>query len=600
MTSSAITNISTYKFAPLGDLKALRRDLLDLCRRLRLGGTILLAREGINVFVAGPRVAVDELVDRLRAIPSLADIAPKYSESTHQPFRRMLVKIKREIIAFGVPEIDPAQRTSPRLPPRTLAQWLAEGKPVTLLDTRNDYEVRLGTFRGARPIGIDHFRDFPAAAARLPESLKDETIVTFCTGGIRCEKAGPYLESIGFKHVFQLDGGILKYFEETGGAHYDGECFVFDQRVGVDPALRETSSAVCFNCQTPLTVEEQQHPDYRPPHACPHCHRTPEEERAALIAKRHEAIRRATTPLPGSEPYENRRPLLAPPEAAGRTVLEMLTTLLPHHPAEEWTRACAEGRLVDRDDRPCAADDLVRPGDWYVHLQPATTEPDVDPSIRVLHEDEAILVLHKPAPLPMHPGGRYNRNTLEHILRTAFAPLQPRPAHRLDAATTGVVVCARTRKIAGRLQPQFARGEVEKTYLVRVHGHPLHDTFACDAPIASAAGDAGSRAIDAENGLTARTDFEVLRRNADGTTLLAAYPKTGRTNQIRLHLRHLGLPVCGDPGYLADGRTGPVLTPAVGDPPMCLHAWRIAFAHPLTAARVEFESPAPAWAQRRS
>lgn len=268
---SAVLNISTYKFTPLDDLPALRERLLTLTRQCALRGTILLSAEGINVFVAGTRESIDLLLGELRTVAGLADLAPKESFSGEQPFNRMLVKIKKEIIAFGVEGIDPARRPTPKLPARTLKQWLDEGRPVTLLDTRNDYEVRMGTFRGALPARIDHFREFPAAVARLPAALKDQPIVMFCTGGIRCEKAGPYLESAGFKQVHQLDGGILKYFEECGGAHYDGECFVFDRRVGVDPALRETNSVICFNCQMPLTEAEQAEPSYVPDLSCPHC-----------------------------------------------------------------------------------------------------------------------------------------------------------------------------------------------------------------------------------------------------------------------------------------------------------------------------------------
>jgi UPF0176 protein len=264
-------NISVYKFTPLADLPGLRANLLELARAQALRGTILLSTEGINLFVAGTRAGIDVLLAALRAVPGLADLQPKESVSAEQPFNRMLVKIKKEIIAFGVEGIDPARRPSARLPARTLKQWLDEGRPVTLLDARNDYEVRMGTFRGAVPAGIGHFRDFPAAVARLPAALKDQPVVTFCTGGIRCEKAGPYLEMAGFKNVHQLDGGILKYFEECGGAHYDGECFVFDRRVGVDPQLRETNSVICFNCQMPLTVAEQQHPHYVADRTCPHC-----------------------------------------------------------------------------------------------------------------------------------------------------------------------------------------------------------------------------------------------------------------------------------------------------------------------------------------
>ncbi len=272
-----IINFSAYKFAPLADLPVLKDRLKVVATAGGLKGTILLSTEGINLFVAGERPALDSLLAAIRAVPGLSDVTPKESVSASQPFHRMLVKIKREIIAFGVPGIDPARHPAPRLAPRTLKQWLDEGRPVTLLDTRNDYEVTAGTFRGARPAGIRHFRDFPRAADRLPAELKDQPVVTFCTGGIRCEKAAPYLQQVGFKQVFQLDGGILKYFEECGGAHYEGECFVFDGRVGLDPALRETSTVMCFVCRMPLSAADQAHPHYVPEKSCPHCFGRQEE-----------------------------------------------------------------------------------------------------------------------------------------------------------------------------------------------------------------------------------------------------------------------------------------------------------------------------------
>ena len=267
----AVTNIAAYKFTPLDGLPDLRSRLLELTRREGLRGTILLSGEGINLCVAGTPTAVAALLGELRAMPVLANLAVKESESAEQPFNRMLVKIKKEIIAFGIEGIDPARRPTAKLPARTLKQWLDEGRPVTLLDTRNDYEVRMGTFRGAVPAGVAHFREFPAAVGRLPVALKEQAVVMFCTGGIRCEKAGPLLEREGFKRVFQLDGGILKYFENCGGAHYDGECFVFDRRVGVDTTLRETDSVMCFACQMPLKVDEQRHPHYVADVSCPHC-----------------------------------------------------------------------------------------------------------------------------------------------------------------------------------------------------------------------------------------------------------------------------------------------------------------------------------------
>jgi UPF0176 protein len=271
--SHSFLNISSYKFTPFESdaLPAIRERLLAVCTEQKLKGTILLSTEGINLFVAGGRENVGALLTELRGVRGLADLAPKESFSDEQPFNRMLVKIKKEIIAFGIEGIDPARKPSPKLAPKTLKQWLDEGRAVTLLDTRNDYEVRLGTFKGAIDPRIDSFREFPEAVRKLPAELKRQPVVMFCTGGIRCEKAGPFMEREGFEQVFQLDGGILKYFEECGGAHYDGECFVFDRRVGVDPELKETGSVLCWNCQMPLTLAEQQDARYVYEKSCPYC-----------------------------------------------------------------------------------------------------------------------------------------------------------------------------------------------------------------------------------------------------------------------------------------------------------------------------------------
>src|SRR3569833_84658 len=307
-----IVNIAAYKFLPLTDLRSLRARLQTLCRDADLKGTILLSHEGINLFVAGVAANIERLLAELRSWPGLADLQPKLSETDHQPFRRMLVRLKKEIIAFGVEGIDPSRRTSPKLCAKERKRWLDEGRPLTLLDTRNDYEVKLGTFKNALPIGIDHFREFPEAVRKLPTHLKEQPIVMFCTGGIRCEKAGPFMEREGFKNIFQLDGGILKYFEERGGAHFKGECFVFDQRVGVDPALRETESAQCFQCLAPLTAEELEDSRYVSGKSCPYCHKTSFEQMALNIAKRQEALCRAASPLPGSVPYDNFQPKTVP------------------------------------------------------------------------------------------------------------------------------------------------------------------------------------------------------------------------------------------------------------------------------------------------
>jgi len=270
-TVSSIINLSCYKFAPLDELESRKVELLALCKEHSVKGTILLAPEGVNFFIAGTREQLDVVVGVLRGIPGLADIKPKESPSSKRPFKRMLVKVKKEIIAFGVEGVNPALKPSPKISAQQLKQWLDEGRPLTLLDTRNEYEVRMGTFTGAVPIGVMNFREFPAAVRQLPEHLKSQPVVMFCTGGIRCEKAGPFMEMEGFTNILQLDGGILKYFEEVGGKHYDGECFVFDERVGVGADLKETPSVLCFNCQMPLSRADQRHSAYVVERTCPYC-----------------------------------------------------------------------------------------------------------------------------------------------------------------------------------------------------------------------------------------------------------------------------------------------------------------------------------------
>ncbi|HZI31017.1 MAG TPA: pseudouridine synthase, partial [Candidatus Binatia bacterium] len=511
-----ILNIAAYKFVALPELRSLRARLLALCQGWGLKGTILLSTEGVNLFVAGAPDRIGLLLAELRTVPGLEDLSPKTSETEHQPFSKMLVRIKKEIIAFGVEGIEPAKRTSPKLKAKELKQWLDEGRTVTLLDARNDYEVKLGTFRDAVPIGVDHFRDFPEAARKLPPQMKEQPIVMFCTGGIRCEKAGPFMEREGFKNIFQLDGGILKYFEECGGAHYDGECFVFDQRVGLDPGLQETESRQCFRCQTPLTEADQKDPRYVPGQSCPYCFKTPAEQMALTIARRHEAIRQAVTPLPGSQPCENYKSVNVPKDCDGATLLEVLCRVVKHLSREYWERECANGLVVNLNHEPVAAAQIVRAGERYRHLFPNVVEPDVNGTIEILHEDEALIVVNKPAPLPMHAGGRFYRNTLRHILGLVYHPQKPYPAHRLDANTTGIVLVTRTRHFAGKLQPQFTRGSVEKLYLVRVQGRPVSDEFFCDAPISTESGELGSRTVDEAAGQAARTEFRVLEKKSDG------------------------------------------------------------------------------------
>ena len=591
----AVTNISTYRFAELSGLKDLREQLTAACKSWNLKGTILLSTEGINLFVAGAAESIDRLLALLRAIPGLEALEPKVSISDKQPFNRMLVRVKKEIISFGMESIRPANYTSPKIAAAELKRWLDEGRPVTLLDTRNDYEVKLGTFKGAIIPNINTFREFPNAVRKLPEALKDQPVVMFCTGGIRCEKAGPFMENEGYRNIYQLDGGILKYFEECGGDHYDGECFVFDQRVGVDPGLRESGHALCFACQAPLDAADQEDPRHVEGVSCPHCFKSAPERMEERIAEIQAAIAAATCPLPGSLPLENRRPVNIPAAHDGRTLLEALVEIFPQIPAAEWEARCDAGRFQNYGGSVRGKDHRVRAGERVVQIFPPDTEPPVSADIRVLYEDEAILVVHKPAPLPMHASGRFHRNTLQHFLNLAYAPKYPRPVHRLDANTTGLVLFARTRHFCRLLQRQFLEGSVDKRYLVRALGHPPQDRFFSEAPISAEPDIMGTRGIDELDGLPSRTDFELIERCADGSSLLEATLGTGRTNQIRVHLWQLGFPVAGDPAYLTKQQLGDTQTLAPGAPPLQLHAWKLAFQHPLTGNPMRLETERPAW-----
>ena len=271
--SRRIINIAAYKFVPLDDLAPLRDTLLHQGNAHQLKGTILLSPEGINLFLAGTRCGIDTFLKQLRGDARFADLAVKESISDYQPFRDYRVRLKKEIITLRVPGIDPGTRTSPRLSAWELKRWLDEGKPVTLLDARNRFEVEIGTFKNAVDLKLGHFTDFPDAVKTLPEELKQQPIVTFCTGGIRCEKAGPVLENQGFQQVWQLDGGILKYFEECGGEHFDGECFVFDHRVSLDSQLQESAYKECFCCRAILNQEDQQSEYYMISKSCPLCYK---------------------------------------------------------------------------------------------------------------------------------------------------------------------------------------------------------------------------------------------------------------------------------------------------------------------------------------
>lgn len=239
-----VLNISAYLFTHLDDPQQVRSDLAARAAQSRLKGTILLAHEGINLFLAGEETALRTFLDALREDPRLADLEAKESWSAVQPFQRLKVKVKNEIIRMDHPMIRPAGGRAPAVSPVVLRTWLDQGyddsgRPVVLLDTRNAFEVGYGTFTDALDLGITKFTEFPEAVRARSDDLRDSTVVSFCTGGIRCEKAALHLQDLGLEHVFQLDGGIIKYFEEVGEAHFDGDCFVFDEREALTPALHQ-------------------------------------------------------------------------------------------------------------------------------------------------------------------------------------------------------------------------------------------------------------------------------------------------------------------------------------------------------------------------
>lgn len=263
-------NLSGYAFIKLNNLEDLKGRLKTYCRNLGLKGTILLSQEGINVFIAGTREIVETFNNSLAEF-QLPRLHFKESPSDALPFKRMLVKIKSEIITMGVDHIDPEQHPAPYISPETLKEWYETGKAFIILDTRNDYEVKCGKFKNAVDFNITQFTDFPRACETLPPEWKDKPIVTYCTGGIRCEKAAPFLQSIGYENVYQLEGGILNYFERCQNDHYDGECFVFDKRIAVGSDLNESTTVQCFQCRMPVTKAEQNSPDYKVGEFCPSC-----------------------------------------------------------------------------------------------------------------------------------------------------------------------------------------------------------------------------------------------------------------------------------------------------------------------------------------
>ena len=302
-----------YKFARLADPDALRAPIAALCKALGIKGTLLLAREGLNGTIAGPADGIAAVLDSLRALPGCASIDVKHSTAVTMPFYRMKVRVKAEIVTMGQPDIDPLSGVGHYVEP---AEWnaLISDPEVVLIDTRNDYEVAIGTFAGATDPQTTSFRDFPAwfrnERQRLLGQGKAPKVAMFCTGGIRCEKSTAFLKSEGVDEVFHLKGGILKYLEQVPAKDslWQGECFVFDERVSVGHGLVPGSYELCRACRRPLNAADRASPHYEEGASCPACHDTRDEAQRARYRERHRqellAAQRGTAHL-GAQPKED-------------------------------------------------------------------------------------------------------------------------------------------------------------------------------------------------------------------------------------------------------------------------------------------------------
>jgi len=280
-----------YKFVALEDFHELREPLLDRCTAAGTRGTLLLAHEGINGTIAGSREAIDEVLGYLRSDPRLADLEHKESLDESMPFYRMKVKVKKEIVTMGVPDIDPNQRVGTYVRPQDWNE-LVNDPEVLLIDTRNDYEYGIGTFRGALDPGTTNFREFPAYVRARLDPRKHKKIAMFCTGGIRCEKASAFMLNEGFEEVYHLQGGILKYLEEVPEQEstWEGECFVFDNRVAVNHRLEKGKYDQCYGCRHPITEQDKLSDRYQQGVCCPRCFDTLSNEQKARFRERQKQV----------------------------------------------------------------------------------------------------------------------------------------------------------------------------------------------------------------------------------------------------------------------------------------------------------------------
>ncbi|RTE66676.1 rhodanese-related sulfurtransferase [Amphritea opalescens] len=283
-----------YKFVVLEDFEALREPLHNVMLNNDVRGTLLLAREGINGTVAGSRAGIDALLSWLQNDPRLADIGYKESIDDSNPFHRTKVKLKKEIVTMGVEGIDPKRIVGTYVKPE---EWnaLISDPEVTLVDTRNDYEVQVGTFKGAINPNTNTFREFPDYVKEQLDPQKNKKVAMFCTGGIRCEKSTAYLKEQGFDEVYHLEGGILKYLEEVPQEQsmWEGECFVFDNRVTVNHQLEKGSYDQCHACRLPLTEEQMQSEQYQPGISCPNCYDSLSDEQRQRFIERQKQMQLA-------------------------------------------------------------------------------------------------------------------------------------------------------------------------------------------------------------------------------------------------------------------------------------------------------------------
>ncbi len=289
--SSRIAVLAFYKFSNLHAMDELHSYLLDFCRERGIKGTILLAPEGINGTVAGKQGAIEALIAEFDSIDGLPGMERKISFADEPPFHRLKVKIKKEIVTMGVPGIDVANRTGVHLDAKEWNQ-LIENEDVLVLDTRNQYEIDIGTFKNAISPCTDTFREFPGYVEQALGADRKKKIAMFCTGGIRCEKASAYLVEQGFDEVYQLNGGILRYLEEVEPKEnlWRGECFVFDSRVSVDANLDPGSYKQCFACRHPLSEEQLESDKYREGVSCPMCFDSLDEKKRASVEERQKQV----------------------------------------------------------------------------------------------------------------------------------------------------------------------------------------------------------------------------------------------------------------------------------------------------------------------